>query len=191
MTHRFARVILELSSLAGAESEPSWHRGWRAATRLRECIPVQVAEGGSAGFLEHLVDLDTIDVSNRVVDSFVLWRGGHRPLRGMAADRSRSMSTSSRWFRLARDYYFLLFDGNAQRDYVRVFSPRIAGLSAVASAFAAELLAPVEVVRTMLGPDPITLDDVRVISDQLNAPIDCVRHQIENHHLATISSIGD
>ena len=57
----------------------------------------------------------------------------------------------------------------------------------VATAFAAELLAPVEAIRRAIGDAPVVSnDEIEEIADAVKAPPLCVLRQIQNHQLAAV-----
>jgi hypothetical protein len=58
----------------------------------------------------------------------------------------------------------------------------------IARAFAAELLAPVETVRQQVKSEMIDLDAIDQIARTFHVSPTLVRHQIENHHLAWVTS---
>ena len=88
---------------------------------------------------------------------------------------------------MARDLYFFAFGGPVEEPFARVVSRRVAGSSSIANAFAAELLAPIEAVKELVGTrrsmDTFELGEVAA---SLQAPTSCVRHQVENHRLASV-----
>jgi Zn-dependent peptidase ImmA (M78 family) len=69
-----------------------------------------------------------------------------------------------------------------------VVSSRIAGSGSVANAFAAEMLAPRDLVKEHLkGVREVDSFAISEIAARFGAPAKCVRHQIENYDLAAIS----
>ena len=92
-----------------------------------------------------------------------------------------------RKFGNARDLYFLAFGARTDQDYASVVSPRVAGSTSVANAFATELLAPMEAVKSRLARSrEVDLFTIAEIASDLDAPFTCVLHQVANHRLAVV-----
>jgi hypothetical protein len=115
------------------------------------------------------------------VDAVVAWRSGRKPVRvrqegGRMAER----------FAQARDLYSLLFGPGPETDHAFVFSKRIAGRNSVANAFAAELLAPVALLKARIGTRAVGPEEVETIAHDIGSPLLCVLHQLRNHALADV-----
>lgn len=165
-----------------------WHRGWDAARLLREQRQRSHASVWDGAELETLVEPLVLPIdpsTSAMVEATIGWVAGRRP--ALVRDRIRARSSMRERFRRARDLYVLLFLGDPARDFGCVLSRRIAGALSVANAFATELLAPIECVRTAIANRASVADDeIGEIAESLDAPVYCVRHQIENHKCAVI-----
>jgi len=79
-------------------------------------------------------------------------------------------------------YYFLFLDGSGDRAVSD--SHLIQGRLSEANAFAAELLAPAEVIRARTPPGRIwTRQQCRLVAKELGVDQRVVAHQIENRDL--------
>ena len=106
----------------------------------------------------------------------------------VAADSPACMTTphdeSSRRFLLARalgDYL-----GRSEHG-ASILSSLATDRQARSRAFAAELLAPAESLRERLSDHPVPPERVDDLGQEFGVSSLVIRHQIENHHLATFA----
>jgi hypothetical protein len=158
----------------------AWKSGWQDAEAFRNVaglprdVPVVVASWTRWRETPAIEGLAS-DLS----DSVVGWLPGRQPIR-MLGRPTR--------FRDARDLWSAYFGGKSDTLTVVALGGR-GVFRPVANAFATELLAPIDVVRRHVGSASfVRVERVDEIAEELGAPPNCVRHQIENHGLARIES---
>jgi len=175
------RATLRRNDTYAAYGSRPWQVGWTRAARLRSVFAASDEEP-----LDPQPVLEKIGAINRRIadvppgSGLAAWVDGHGPIRADAGKAAR--------FALARDLYPMLFVGSTSRSNASLLSPGSFGVGPEARAFAAELLAPVERIRLLLGKATV-IDDARLrgIARELDAPLGCVRHQIEDHRLAEVA----
>ena len=160
-----------------------WKRGWDAARRLRTVLGTSSVTVTEPEPLWAEVQSQQRPLALQRVDAIVAWESGRQPVRAISQDGS-----PLRWrFGLARDLHPVLFGPSPDARHAVVHSRFIAGSASVANAFAAELLAPAERVRELIGGRPaIDYDDLAEMAQVLGAPFACVAHQVGDHHLARL-----
>lgn len=195
------RARLALAAIArDIDGEPARSIGGKCARVMRELLGVPAGRvAGSRPVLVDVFGLPQADLHPLLVarESVLVWRDGRRPVRvaGFATDE----------FIDTRDVFAVLCSGagaapdrsawcdassfthERAADGVAVLSPRLVGSSAVASAFAAEWLAPLQHVEELVGGRAvITLDDIVSFSREMRAPFGAVHRQVVDHGLAEL-----
>ena len=91
---------------------------------------------------------------------------------------------SAQRFRIARSLYHFLFGAAGTGSLAIADSPLIPGRLSEANAFAAELLAPVDVIRAEAPSNGVwSVEATRAMANKLSVGPSVVKHQIENHDL--------
>ncbi len=178
---RWADLWADLRSVTPAANGEPWHAGWSSAETYRRAVGIR---GDKVLPAKHWIGAwASLSQSQPPagIDAVVAWRSGHRPIR--VCDSSRGMGER---FAKVRDLYPILFGPGPGEDYAFVFSRQVAGRNSVANAFAAELLAPVALLKSHVASGVVGLHDVAEIAGRIRAPIQCVLHQIQNHRLAVL-----
>ncbi len=159
-----------------AASMPAWELGWQAAKLYRKSVGAPAAAGATE---ELLVPFAMGHFSWKAPGDLegIAWERGHTPVR---------LEAQTRPFAKARDLYVALFGPGPDRRHAAVFSRQFSRATPVANAFAAELLAPVELVSSRIHGAAVSVWDIQGIAQTIGAPEDCVFHQIRNHQLAEI-----
>lgn len=169
-----------------ASGDPPWAMGWEAARRYRRAMGLDEdarpqVQTDSEGF-----ETDQMDLPLPSNETLIAWHAGRTPLRarGNLAGQSPRRAT----FLDARDLYPLLFESDPGKDFATVVSYRVAGVTSIANAFAAELLAPVTLLKSKLSSvSAIDTNGIGDLASEIDAPFGCVLHQIDNHGLAIIA----
>ncbi len=199
----FPRVLGRLrEELGDAEGGPSrlvppWEVGWRRAQALRAHLKGAlrgfVSDGDPpARHVERLVDtlvgnggqrVRTRRLEDPVLDGVVAWAAQRAPLVVI----TRRCGRAGRAFRLARELYALLYEGDPASSFARIGNISAHRALSEANAFAAEWLLPVESLRRDLGgaQGVSDLEVLRVARRWMVAP-QLVGHQVRNHRLATV-----
>lgn len=169
----------KLRAKAGSPPPTPWEEGWRQAHDLRELLDIP----HDRPWHPDRPDWTPSDLSLEAVrpcgdESVVAWFDGRRAQRAVGSER--------RGFSDVRDTWPVLFGRDGGSGSLAL-SSGLAGPTSIANAFAAELVAPRRAVSEAVGGRKwIDLDDIHEIATELGAPFGCVRHQVENHHLARV-----
>lgn len=171
---------------------PSWERGWGRAEALRRVRPeFSHYERPVDGMRElcRAESLTTVAPSkvptpeDSSLEDGVAWASGRQPL-FFSAPR---LATAAQNFRLARDLHGALFEGDPNEPFARLASPYLATALSEANAFAAELLAPVDLLRKRLQRNRlIDNEQVQRLANELVVSSRVIEHQIENHRLGSL-----
>lgn len=167
------------SRLTMTTSGMPWERGWRDAQQLRRLLDKPDDQPLDLQRFPLLVERET-SLEGLLIgkESLVTWAPSKQPV---ALGPSKS-----RFFRV-RDAWAPLFTGDGGHSEAVLLTPRLAGVTSVANAFAAELIAPRDAVQQLIGTRSVLDgDDIADIASELTAPWGCVRHQIGNHRMASV-----
>lgn len=170
--------------LRAASEGPLWTRGWRDAESLRALLGHGQSDRLDPVKLPSEPRFTQTDLAGllRARDAVIGWLPGRSP---------SSVGTSGNDFQRLRNAWPALYAGSPDQACSFALSPRIAGLTSVANAFAAELIAPHRAIEYELGGrTTVDGDDIAQIASTLDAPWSCVRHQVENRSLARIELWG-
>lgn len=159
-----ARVSLQ------ASGQP-WHQGMAVAQRLRLVLGAKPTDQLDP---EDFVSVLTDALRDRGLEGLGGLSSGDQPVLVLGSDRT----SQSKRFAAARS--LILFMGGAHRFLITsAYGPA----QKRERAFAAELLAPVDGIKEMLGPDAEFVRDLDVarISDHFDVSELVVTHQVENN----------
>ncbi len=167
-------------------SEP-WFKGWESARIYRRLTKRSAKHRLRSSDALPWQDAPQSKALPGGADSVVAWSASRTPVRSSAREETSGAGRMRRKFGNARDLYFLAFGARTDQDYASVVSPRVAGSTSVANAFATELLAPMEAVKSRLARSrEVDLFTIAEIASDLDAPFTCVLHQVANHRLAVV-----
>jgi hypothetical protein len=161
---------------------PVWALGWQRAALLRDALAVADVEPARLcdALTRHDPALDD-RASGRVR---VAWVAGGGPARGVPP----ATTEPARRFTAACALYPALFLGQPARPSAIVLQRDVqAGVHSEARAFATELVAPLERVRSLVGG---AIEDGAALARAaraLRAPLGCVYHQVRNRLVAELA----
>jgi hypothetical protein len=164
---------------------PPWQYGYQQAQRLRSAVGIQgPIDGDIVGFLRETLDSFEIDPFDAPegIEAITAPSSTQAPRFGIP---ERVVRPESRRFVLCR----------ALSDFLSLSGPALVTRTQTEHqqrnrAFAAEFLAPAASIRERLGTDRVWEDDLEDLSQEFGVSGLVIRHQIENHKLATIISPG-
>ncbi len=166
--------------------DPPWTLGWEAARRYREAMGMDEDARPEVRTTDSGLGTEQVDLPLPSNETLIAWHAGRTPIR--ARSESPGPSPRREMFLNARDLYPLLFESDPGQDFATVISYRVAGVTSVANAFAAELLAPVKLLKRKLSSiSSIDTNGIGDLASEIDAPFGCVLHQIDNHGLASIA----
>jgi hypothetical protein len=164
-----------------------WLTGWAAASEFRTAIGLTSLDTPARRFPALLSDRCGWPEQRQVaalrapptgVDTVHLKRSNQLPIVMTATTTAQAHS-----FRLARSLYYFLFLGGGG-DRAISDSRMIQGRLSEANAFAAELLAPADVIRAHTPPSRVwTRQQRQIVAETLGVDQRIVAHQIENRDL--------
>ncbi len=164
-----------------------WLTGWAAASEFRREIGLTSLDTPARRFPALLSEecgwpeqrqLAALRAPPTGVDTIHLKRSGHMPV-VMTATRT----AKAQCFRLARSLYYFLFLGGSG-DRAISDSRMVQGRLSEANAFAAELLAPADVIRAHAPSSRVwTRKQRKIVAAELGVDQQIVTHQIENRDL--------
>jgi hypothetical protein len=164
-----------------------WLTGWAAASEFRSAVGLTSMDAPAKWFPKFLSEqcgwpeqrqLFALDAPPTGVETVHVKRSDRMPVVMTATKTPQAHS-----FRLARSlYYFLFLNGSGDRAVSD--SHLIQGRLSEANAFAAELLAPADVIRAHAPPGSIwTREQRKLVAKELGVDQRVVAHQIENRDL--------
>ncbi len=164
-----------------------WLTGWAAASEFRSAIGLESLEAPARRFPALLSErcgwpkesqVFGLDAPPTGVDTIHIKRS-----RQMPVVMTSSRTPQAHAFRTARSLYYFLFLGGSG-DRAVSDSRMIQGRLSEANAFAAELLAPADVIRAHTPPNRLwTRRERKLVAASLGVDQQVVMHQIENRGL--------
>lgn len=177
-----ARTVLTMSDGMGLSAE-SFRIGWELADRFRKRILRADASLVGAELDQRVADRGIIDVREEAAlpgdEAIRGWVGAQAS--GTAPVVVSRRGGGSPRFLSARALALALL---GRRE--RLITDSVSHSQRVARAFAAELLAPVAYVQTRVTRSTVTQEHLAEIALDVGVQPLVVRHQIENHRLATL-----
>ncbi len=177
---------------AHSRREHPWQTGWAAAADFRALLELpstHVFASGLPAFLETQCGWATADQVHRLHGDFgsvrtvFLW--GDHVLPTVVTTATES---ASKRFRTSKALYYSLFGASTGARATTVDSP-VVPMYSEANAFAAELLAPAEFLRTRTPSDGVwERQHVASVARELAVSPMVVQHQIENRRIGSVSS---
>lgn len=178
--------------LVAERHDRPWKTGWRAARVLRQAVGAGEEEPPGERFAEWVAErcgwdairsLGDLPADLDGIETVHVRRAGRTPALGT---RFLGRPEAVR-FRLARTLYYFLFSRSGDRDSAVADSPLRTRERSEANAFAAEMLAPVAWMRTVL-PAGSTWSEEAVESAAGRAGVSAqvIRHQVENRRLGML-----
>lgn len=168
--------------LAISNGHTPWHYGYRQAQRLREYL-------GITGPIK----TDLVPMLRQVFDS-VKPRQFDAPARieAIAATGENDMPGIGITSRMAREESQRFLLCRALSDLLAVNAPSLVTRAETEHqqrnrAFAAEFLAPAAAIQERLSGDTLTEEDLEDLAHEFRVSGFVIRHQIENHKLATLA----
>lgn len=175
-----------LHQTPGIERSP-WRQGYACAHRLRNELGLNGMKLNSFQALEEA--LNTKDLANslsataatdRLIDGVVGIDSSNNP--GFALAKGRE---ESRRFTFCRGLFqFLASEG----DQPLLITSARTSAQQRSRAFAAELLAPSELLRAQIKTDALTEDEVDQLASEYGVSSLVISHQVTNHKIASISA---
>jgi hypothetical protein len=162
-----------------------WQYGYKQAQRLRSAVGIEgLIEADIVAFLRDTLDSFEIDLFDAPegIEAITAPSSTQAPRFGILG---RVVRPESRRFVLCR----------ALSDFLALSEPALVTRTQTEHqqrnrAFAAEFLAPAASIRERLGTDRVSEDNLEDLAQEFGVSGLVIRHQIENHKLATIVSQG-
>ncbi len=177
VSSRATELIRDLA--VPTRSGPPWQQGYELARAVRDRLslrdraPLDLAEvvGGEVPVVEAEWSPPAMDALSWCADS------------GSPALYAARRRPESRRFLAARAVGAMLMDGDGP---AHLLSAAATERQARTRAFAAELLAPADLLAEHLASDQVSADEVEDLADAFGVSTFVIQHQIANHNIATV-----